>query len=103
MAAHVTHVDFYLEVIERYVRTGDNSNIDWRAIWDTVREVTPSEWEALRAKLRASYARVRLLLEGIEDWNQERRITDAVAIIAHSASHLGAIRQGLRTIGHEEP
>ncbi|MFN8547422.1 MAG: DinB family protein [Candidatus Eisenbacteria bacterium] len=98
VAAHVTHVDFYLEVVLRYMETRDATPVDWRAIWNDVRGVTPEEWDALRAKLRASYARARGALERIGDWNDSDTINDALAIIVHTASHLGAIRQGLRCL-----
>ena len=46
LAAQVAHITFYLEVIERYMLTGDGGKPDWRAIWRTVRAVTPDEPQA---------------------------------------------------------
>lgn len=98
VAAHVTHIDFYLEVVLRYMEIRDATPVDWRAIWSDVSGVTPEQWDTLRAKLRASYARARAVLEAIENWNDSDTINDALAMIVHTASHLGAIRQGLRSI-----
>src|SRR5262245_32420911 len=52
VAAHVAHVTFYLDVLERYMSTGDGERVDWRAIWNTVGVVSPEEWDRLRHQLR---------------------------------------------------
>ena len=52
MAAQVAHITFYLEVLERYILTGDAGKADWRAIWTTVREVTPDEWKNAKDTFR---------------------------------------------------
>src|SRR5512139_376386 len=41
LAAQVAHVNFYLEVLERYLLTKDAGKVDWGEIWRTVKEVTP--------------------------------------------------------------
>jgi len=96
VAAHVAHVDFYLEVLERFLLKGDTTPVDWRAIWDTVRGVTPEEWAALQERLHASYQRVSATLRSIQDWNDRDTLGTAMAMVAHTAAHLGAIRQGVR-------
>ena len=99
VAAHVAHVDFYLEVLERFLLARDSSPVDWRAIWATVQGVTPAEWTALQAKLRASYERVAATLRGIDDWDDGDTLGTAMALVVHTACHLGAIRQGVRALG----
>ena len=98
IAAHVAHVDFYIEVNERYIANHADSDTDWRAVWNTVGAVTPAEWDALQAKLRASYLRVRGLIETQARWDDDT-FGCVMAIVAHTASHLGTIRQALRTMG----
>ena len=52
LAAQVTHVIFYMEVLERFVVYNDTSRVDWGEIWRTVEKVTPEEWDALKNKLQ---------------------------------------------------
>ncbi|NJM41683.1 MAG: hypothetical protein HC853_13460 [Anaerolineae bacterium] len=35
LAAQVQHVAFYLEVLQRFVETGQNEKVDWGEIWRT--------------------------------------------------------------------
>ena len=98
LAAQVAHVNFYLEVLERYLLTGQSDGVDWGAIWRTVEAVTPDEWMALNDQLKATYQRVLALLRGFESWAEEGRIGGALAIVVHTAYHLGEIRQALCVI-----
>jgi hypothetical protein len=61
--------------------------------------VTPDDWAALQEQLRATYRRVSASLRGVEDWNDQDRMGAALAMVIHTASHLGAIRQGVRSLG----
>jgi hypothetical protein len=71
---------------------------DWSEIWRTVSRVTPPEWDAIRTELRLSYDRVLDLIKGPQTWSNEDQIASVIAIIVHSAYHLGEIRQALCTI-----
>lgn len=95
IAAQVKHVTFYLEVLQKYIRREPTGKVDWGEIWRTTREVTPAEWDALRANLRAAYGDVRALFDSRGDWSGENDIGGALAIIVHTAYHLGEIRQAL--------
>jgi hypothetical protein len=95
LAAQVRHVAFYLDVLENGVRTLQFTSQDWGKIWRETNAVTPEEWEALKAGLRQSYDRVKALIGETPDWSNEDRIGGAMAVIAHSAYHLGEIRQAL--------
>jgi len=101
LAAQVAHVNFYLEVIEAYILDKQQSKVDWGDIWRRVKGVTPEEWAAYQDQLKATYERVLAMLQGIEDWNQERPIGGALAILAHTAYHLGEIRQAMCTLKQE--
>jgi hypothetical protein len=95
LAAQVAHVTFYLGVLERYILTGQSGDADWGAIWRTVEAVTPDEWTALNDQLKITYQRVLELMRGFESWQEEGRIGGALAIVVHTAYHLGEIRQAL--------
>lgn len=95
IAAQVAHVTFYLQVLERYILTGASEDEDWGEIWRTVREVTPAKWAALRQELQQTYGRLLAELEDDATWNRENAFPGALAILAHTAYHLGEIRQAL--------
>lgn len=97
LAAQVAHVIFYIESFERYAIQGDTSPVDWGEIWRTVEKVTPEEWDALRAKLKATYERISQLFHTNQRWNEDT-IGGALSIVVHTAYHLGEIRQALCTL-----
>ena len=97
LAAQVTHVIFYLEVLERYVVYNDASRVDWGEIWRTVEKITPEEWSALNARLEATYHRIEKLFRENPIWNEDS-MGGALAVVVHSAYHLGEIRQALCTL-----
>lgn len=97
LAAQAAHVTFYLEVLERYILSHDTTPADWGEIWRTVGAVAPDEWEGIKARLMETYQRVAIMLRGVESWDEDS-IGGAMAIIVHSAYHLGEIRQALCTL-----
>lgn len=98
LAAQVKHVAFYLDTLEHAVRSGTNERVDWGEIWRTTKEVTPGEWEALKMGLRESYGRIKTLIHDTSTWPSEDEIGGAMAMIVHTAYHLGEIRQALCTL-----
>jgi hypothetical protein len=98
LAAQVKHAAFYLDVTEKGMREGESPQVDWGEIWRTVNTVTADEWEALKLELRASYDRILKLVEDKQSWPGETEIAEAIAIVAHTAYHLGEIRQALCTL-----
>ncbi|RIK41261.1 MAG: hypothetical protein DCC55_12510 [Chloroflexi bacterium] len=98
LAAQVKHVAFYLDVLEKAVRTQQFEPQDWGKIWRETSAVTAEEWEVLKADLRASYERIKALIADTTEWPSEREIGGAIAMIAHTAYHLGEIRQALCTV-----
>jgi hypothetical protein len=98
LAAQVKHVAFYLDVLEKGVRTQQFEPQDWGKIWRETRAVTPEEWEALKVDLRQSYDRIKALIHDTGEWPSEQEIGGAIAAIVHTAYHLGEIRQALCTI-----
>jgi hypothetical protein len=98
IAAQVAHVRFYLEVLEDYVKTGENKPVDWGEIWRTVREVTPEEWAESQERLKQTYHRVREMIQAYDDWGRENSLGGAMSIVVHTAYHLGEIRQATCTV-----
>jgi hypothetical protein len=98
LAAQVKHVTFYLDVLEKSVRTQQFERQDWGKIWRETNAVTPEEWEALKSSLRESYKRIKTLIDDMTEWSSEQQIGGAIATIVHTAYHLGEIRQALCTL-----
>jgi hypothetical protein len=95
LAAQVKHVAFYLETITKFMRNPNSPRVDWGEIWRTVNQVTVDEWQAIQGELRSNYNDVIKLIESTPAWPSEREIGSAIAIIVHTAYHLGEIRQAL--------
>jgi hypothetical protein len=98
IAAQVTHVCFYLDVLDRFMRSGKDEPTDWGEVWRTVSGVSPAEWAALQERLRQTYARTREMIQTYEHWDVEHSIGGAMGILAHTAYHLGEIRQAMCTV-----
>jgi hypothetical protein len=95
LSAQVKHVAFYLDVLEHNVRTQQYNAVDWDAIWRETKAVTPEEWEDLKLALRASYERIKQLIADTTEWPSDWELAGAMALIVHTAYHLGEIRQAL--------
>ena len=97
LAAQVAHLIFYIESFERYALQNDKSPRDWGYIWRTVGKVTPEEWDEYKRKLKEAYLRLDKLFHENQMWN-ENTIGGSMAIVVHTAYHLGEIRQALCTL-----
>jgi len=95
LAAQVRHTAFYLDVVEKSVRDPEFPRVDWGEIWRTVSVVTPAEWNAIKDELRQAYNSILQLIEDMDDWPGDNEIAGAIAVVAHTAYHLGEIRQAL--------
>ena len=89
VAAHTEHIRFYVAVHYKLM-LGSRENIDWDESW-RIKTVNSAAWKDLREDLRRSYQTVVEHLRSLERWKDETSL--ALAIIAHTAYHLGAIRQ----------
>jgi hypothetical protein len=63
-----------------------------------VTAVDDGQWIALRARLRHEYGALLVTLETHSAWDEDS-LGDAIGAIAHTAYHLGAIRQRLAVQG----
>lgn len=95
LAAQVKHVAFYLDVVEGAVRSGEFDPPDWGKIWRETKDVDEESWQAIQADLRVSYNRILKLIDDTSDWSNPRNMGGAIAVIAHTAYHLGEVRQAL--------
>lgn len=93
IAAHVAHTTYYLRVLEDRMLGRDLSYVNWDQIWDEVSRVDQAEWERLLAELRTTYERIMGHLDRTEAWDGINELSSMLGIIAHSAYHLGEIRQ----------
>lgn len=97
LAAKVKHTAFNLDMVDKTVRDPSYPPVDWGEIWRTVSRVTPEEWDAMRAELRANYDRILVLVREVPAWG-EAEMAGAIGMVAHIAYHLGEIRQALCTL-----
>ena len=93
LAAQVEHVRYYLDVLEGYMLKQTIGKADWDEIWRTVHSVTPAEWEGSKERLNTTYHRVRGAMQNLA-WDEDE-IGAALAIVVHTAYHIGEIRQAL--------
>lgn len=90
IAAHSEHIRFYVAVHYKLM-LGSSDPIDWNESW-RIKSVNDAEWNVLRQELRTVYRAVVEYLRGLDKWSADE-FGLTMAIVAHSAYHLGAIRQ----------
>ena len=98
IAAQVAHTAFYLDVMERYMLRQDVGTVDWDEIWRTVSVVSPEEWQSIRRNLKTTYQRVLGSIESVSSWDDDDALGGAMAMLVHTAYHLGGVRQALCTL-----
>jgi hypothetical protein len=98
LAAQVEHTRYYLDVLEIYMIGQIPENVDWHQIWQTVGAVSATEWLAIQERLQESYQRVQATMRAWEEWDNDETIGAAMAMVVHTAYHLGEIRQALCTL-----
>jgi hypothetical protein len=101
IAAHVDHVHYGLTLLNRWAAGEPNpwADADWNASWQRG-VVTDDQWQALRSGLREQ-ARVWKSHAATHTGWIELTAAGALASAAHTAYHLGAIRQILAASAHE--
>lgn len=99
IVAHVEHLKFYLDRLVEFIE-GREEPVNWDQSW-LIDTVDADEWDTLRAGVRNSYENSLRCLASVEVWDEDR-IGEAIAMIAHSAYHLGAIRQMAKTVRTED-
>jgi hypothetical protein len=92
IAGHINHLCSSLGLSTRAIR-GKPAGRDRSTNW-TVTAVDDKQWTDLRASLRREYGALLVTLETHSKWDEDS-LGDAIGAIAHTAYHLGAIRQRL--------
>lgn len=95
-AGHVFHTIFYLKLLLKEVRGEAVGKVDWADSW-VMHAVDEDSWAALKAELQAGYEELANRLDAAATW-AEAETEAAMAVIAHSAYHLGAVRQFLTVV-----
>lgn len=96
LAAQVNHTRFYIDALLAGPPAEGEPRPDWEGSW-VIEAVTVEEWLELIDRLRASYEQARTFAQTYEQWDA-RYIGGAIALVAHSAYHLGEIRAGIAVI-----
>lgn len=98
VAAQTEHAKFYLDRLCEFIN-GRTEAVKWEQSW-LIETVNDEEWDALRSGMRKSYEGVLNCIAEVKEWN-DRQVGMAIGIIAHTAYHLGAIRQIVKNFSHE--
>ena len=95
IAAHTEHAKFYLDRLCEFLQ-GRADRVNWEDSW-LIETVNDKEWNALGETVRATYNRTLLCLAEHGAWD-ERQVGMAIGLVAHTAYHLGAIRQMVKQL-----
>lgn len=90
IAAHTEHAKFYIDRLCEFIN-GRTTTVNWEDSW-LIETVNAEEWDALRMTVRRGYENALRCIADVDEWD-ERRVGMAMGLIAHTAYHLGAIRQ----------
>ncbi|MCR8645445.1 hypothetical protein NV379_22675 [Paenibacillus sp. N1-5-1-14] len=95
LAAHIDHIRYHMWGTNEIIRQGKQPEMDWRKSWG-IHSVDEQEWNRIQEGLRNEYL---TLLESIDviDWN-ELLANEVLSSLAHSAYHLGAIKQMIKSV-----
>ncbi len=97
IASHVEHICYYITVLESSIQLREFGEVDWDQSW-RLRKVNSVQWEDLKQRVRESYRDLVSTIRGVDEWKGEDDIGGSLAILAHTAYHLGAIKQILKKI-----
>ena len=90
VAAQTEHAKFYLDRLCEFIN-GRTEAVNWDDSW-LIEDVDDQEWTALQTSVRKSYADSLQCLSNARGWTQVQ-VGMAIGLVAHTAYHLGAIRQ----------
>jgi hypothetical protein len=98
IAAHIDHVHYGLALLNRWAAGEANpwADADWNASWQRS-TVTDDQWRTLREGLRHEAETWRNVVNTRTDWD-DVTAAGALSSAAHTAYHLGAIRQLLAAL-----
>ncbi len=90
IAGQTEHAKFYLDRLCEFIN-GRTETVNWDASW-LIETVDENEWKALLESVRRSYESTLRCLVEVQDWHSDK-VGMAMSLVAHTAYHLGAIRQ----------
>ena len=90
IAAQTEHAKFYLDRLCEFIN-GRTERVNWEDSW-LIDTVNAEEWDTLREMVRLSYENTLRCLASVERWTEDE-VGMAIGMVAHTAYHLGAIRQ----------
>lgn len=95
LAAHTDHVRYHMWGTNEILKKGKQPEMDWGKSWD-IHSVDEQQWKRIQEGLRNEYLTLLESIDAIE-WN-ELLANEVLSSLAHSAYHLGAIRQMLKIV-----
>ncbi len=95
IAAQIEHAKFYLDRLCEFIH-GRTEKVNWEQSW-LIDEVSDEEWNALRGTVRRSYENALICFAENQNWSEDN-VGMAIGMLAHTAYHLGAIRQLAKAI-----
>src|SRR3954451_24194088 len=90
IAGQTEHAKFYLDRLCEFIN-GRTEAVNWDDSW-LIEDVDDAEWTALQTAVRKAYMNSLQCLAVPRDWTQVQ-VGMAIGLVAHTAYHLGAIRQ----------
>jgi enamine deaminase RidA (YjgF/YER057c/UK114 family) len=90
VAAQTEHAKFYLDRLCEFIN-GRTERVNWDDSW-LIETVNETEWNALRDSVKKSYENTLRCLADVDEWSNDR-VGMAIGMVAHTAYHLGAVRQ----------
>jgi DinB superfamily len=98
IASHVDHVHYGFTLLNRWARGEANpwADADWNASWQRTK-VTDAEWRSLRDRLRREAEAWQNAVRNRTEWD-DVTAAGALSSVAHTAYHVGAIRQILAAL-----
>ena len=95
IAAQTEHAKFYLDRLCEFIN-GRSEKVNWEDSW-LIETVNDTEWEALRQTMRQAYENALKCIAAQPDWDL-KKAGMAIGLIAHTAYHLGAVRQIAKSV-----
>lgn len=95
LVSHLEHARHYLVALIEFMN-GRTEKVDWNESW-LVKTVDENQWNLLKENVRRDYETVIKTFKSIEIWDDDK-VGDALAIVVHTAYHLGAMRQIMKSL-----
>lgn len=95
IAAQSDHTRYYLWVARSYLN-GEEPDKDWEASWK-ITSVDANTWTQYTSELQQEYTSLLTTIDSLDSLD-EQKVTGMLGAIAHSAYHLGSIRQMIKAI-----